>query len=329
MTMSRSLFRDTAPALLLGLLFFSCAQKEEPPAPAVPAETVAPEARVVATVDGDPITLAEFEERFSRAVTKPEPGVEKEVREDFLNRLIERKMMLREAQRRRIKIGPQEIGKRIEELRAENGKDVKETLSDLGIDFEKWKADVWEDMMIERLLARDVHRRVSVSASEVRRYYQANPQEFEKPEQVRVRQIVTATEDDAKKALALLQAGTDFAAVARKISTAPEAENGGDLGYFAMGDMPAEFNVVFGLQKGAYSGIVKSPYGFHIFKLENKRKAGKIGLEDASREIAERLRKEKEDQRYNAWLRELRSRTKFQVNYQLLAGPAPAAPPSR
>jgi parvulin-like peptidyl-prolyl isomerase len=173
-------------------------------------------------------------------------------------------------------------------------------------------------MMIERLIAREVNRRMSVSSSEVRRYYQENPQEFEKPEQVRVRQIVTATEEDALKVMALLQENTDFSALAREKSTAPEAENGGDLGYFAMGEMPAEFNVVFGLPKGEISGIVKSPYGFHIFKLVDKRKAGRIGLDEAYKEIAVKLRQEKEDKRYKAWLRELRSRTKFEVNYQTL-----------
>ncbi len=307
-----------ALALLPGLVFFACKKKidEKPEGPAPP---VLADVRVVATVDGDPITLAEFQERFARAGYKPEREAELEVKEEFLNRLIERKMMLREAQRRRIKIGLPEINARIATLQDEHGKDVKEQLAGLGIDFEKWKSDVWEDMMIERLLARDVNRRVSVPPSEVKRYYQANRQEFERPEQVRVRQIVVATEEEAKKVMAHLQAaGADFASVARQKSTAPEAEKGGDLGYFAMGEMPAEFNVVFSLPKGGMSRIVKSAYGFHIFKLEDRRKAGSISFDDAYKEIAEKLRKEKEDRLYKTWLKELRARTKFEVNYQAL-----------
>ena len=309
-----------APALFLGLIFFSCRKKEEPKpaAPAAEAPAVSADVRVVATVNGDPITLAEFLERFNRAGFKPEPEAELEVKEEFLNRLIERKMLLREAQRRRIKISLAEINKRIGSLLIDQGKDAKGVLASQGIDFEKWKNDVWEDMMIERLIARDVNRRMSVPSSEVRRYYQDNPQEFERPEQVRVRQIVTATEEEAQKAMALLQEKKDFGAVAREKSTAPEAENGGDLGFFAMGEIPAEFNVVFGLPKGEISGIVKSPYGFHIFKLEEKRRAGRIGLDEAYKEIAVKLRQEKEDKWYKAWLKELRSRTKFEVNYQTL-----------
>jgi peptidyl-prolyl cis-trans isomerase C len=303
-----------APALLLGLLFFSCKKKEE----TMTASPVSPNVRIVATVNGDPITLAEFEERFARAGLKPERDVELEVKKDFLNRLLERIMLLREAQRKRIKVGLPEVNQRIEDFRKQHGKEVKEDLAGLGIDFEKWKSDMWEDLMIERLRTREVYRKVSVSSAEVRRYYQANPQEFERPEQVRVRQIVTASEADAKKAQELLHSGKDFATVAKEKSTAPEAASGGDLGYFAMGDMPGEFNVVFGLPKGGVSDIVKSPYGYHIFKLLEKRRAGKISLEEAYKGIEEKLRRAKEDLRYKQLLKDVRSRTKFVVNYEAL-----------
>jgi peptidyl-prolyl cis-trans isomerase C len=171
--------------------------------------------------------------------------------------------------------------------------------------------------MIEKLIAREVGRGAHVSAADIRRYYQDNPQEFERPEQVRVRQIVVDTAAEAQKILEELQRDkADFASIARSRSTAPEAAEGGDLGYFAMGDMPGEFNVVFGLPKGGLSGVVKSPYGFHIFKLEERRKAGKLSLEAATPEITGKLDQRKQDERYKAWLKELRSRTKFVVNYQ-------------
>jgi len=312
----------SAPALLLGLLFLSCAKKnEEKPRTTAPA--VSADSRVVATVNGDPITLAEFQERFGRTGIKPERDAELELKAEFLNRLIERKMMLSEAQRKRIKVGLPELDKKIDGLRTEYGKDVKDILANQGVDFEKWKSDLWEEVMIERLVALEVNSRIIVALSEVRRYYQENAQEFEKPEQVRVRQIVVATDQEARKMLELLQAGTDFSTLARENSTAPEAERGGDLGYFAMGEMPSEFNVVFGLPLGGISGIVKSPYGFHIFKLETKRDAGRVSLDEVSRDIAEKLRRTKEDQRYKQWLTELRSRTKFEVNYQALEAGAP------
>jgi peptidyl-prolyl cis-trans isomerase C len=314
--LARALF-CTAPVILLGLLFFGCrARQEEAPKPKEPEPTIAPEVKVLATVNGDPITLAEFNERFQRAGFRPEKEAEIRVKQDFLSRLIERKMLVKEAQRRRLKVGVPEILKRIDAMQAEQGDDMKGALAGMGVDFEKFKSDVWETLMIEKLISLSLPRRAHASSGEVRRYYQENAQEFERPEQVRVRQIVVATEQEAQRLLDQVLAGADFAELARQRSTAPEAAEGGDLGYFAMGEMPGEFNVVFGLPKGGVSTVVKSAYGFHIFKLENKRRPGKVPIDEAWKDIAEKLEHRKQDERYQQFLRELRNRTTFVVNYE-------------
>ena len=316
--MNRRLILSVAPALFLGLFFFSCSQKDEKGG-AGTASSNLPDTTVVATVNGDPITLGEFTERFTRAGFKLDRTVDISIKEEFLNRLIERKMMLREAQRRRIKIGLPEINQRISALEHEHGKDLKSELSAQGIDYEKWKADIWENMMIEKLVGRDANRNVSVSSAEIRRYYQANQERFQRPDQVRVRQIVVSTEAEAVGLLEQLRGGADFVGLAKKRSTAPEAEAGGDLGYFARGEMPAEFNLVFGLRKGELSSVVKSPYGYHIFRLEDRKPAGMRSLDEVSEEISKVLLQEKQDVRFRQWLKELRSRTKFEINYQALA----------
>ncbi len=316
--MNQRLIRTVAPVLFLGLFFFSCSQKEEKGGPETASSNL-PDTTVVATVNGDPITLGEFIERFTRSGFKLDISVGLPIKEEFLNRLIERKMMLREAQRRRIKIGLPEINQRISALQNEHGKDLKTELAAQGIDFEKWKADIWENMMIEKLVGREVNRNVSVSAAEIRRSYQSNQDRFHRPDQVRVRQIVVSTEPEAVGILEQLRGGADFVALAKKKSTAPEASAGGDLGYFARGEMPAEFNLVFGLRKGELSSVVKSPYGFHIFRLEDRKPAGTRSLEEVSEEIGRALLQEKQDERFRQWFKELRSRTKFEVNYQALA----------
>lgn len=308
--------RYTAPAVVLGLLFFGCTgQSEKEGDSKGPGASPSKDLTVVATVNGDPITFGEFAERLSRAGFKG-PDVSFEVKKDFLNRLIEQKMLLKEAQRRRIKVGLPEINERIANLRSGQDKDLKDLLADQGIDFEKWKADIWENMMIEKLLSREVDRHVTVTPSEVRKYYNEHPDEFMRPEQVRARQIVVSSEGEAEKVLALLRQGADFASLARQKSTAPEAVNGGDLGFFAAGEMPQEFNEVFRLQIKGVSSVVKSPYGFHIFKLEERRPAGKRSLEEVYKEIEARLYQEKQEKRHGQWMNELRSRTRFEVNYE-------------
>lgn len=310
------LLKYSAPAFLLGLLLFGCPRQDKQSLKQNSASS--PDSTIVAAVNGDPITLGEFLERFNRAGFKPDPDTAFEIKKDFLNRLIEQKMLLKEAQRRRLKVGLPEINGRIAFLKKGQDKDVKDILHEQGIDFEKWKADIWESLMIEKLLSREIEHRVSVTQSEVRKYHRDNIDEFMKPEQVHVRQIVLSSEDEARKVLALLEAGADFSSMALQYSTAPEARNGGDLGFFAQGDMPADFNVVFNLPVKGISGVIKSPYGYHIFKLEERRPAGMRPLEEASAEIEDRLRREKQERYYQQWLKELRTRTKLEVNYKAL-----------
>ncbi len=316
------MYRILAPAICLGLLFFGCTKHETKKHPK-PDQQLSPDVRIVATVNGEPITLAEFQERFVRAgyrtdTTDPSPSP-LAVKEEFLNRLVERKMLVREAQRLRISVRLPAINERIAQLRRDNQENIKDVLASEGIDFEKWKTDIWEQLMVEHLIAREVNRKVSVSSAEVRRYYRDHPEEFQRPAEVHARQIVLASEEDAQAVLKLVQApGADFAAIARSRSTAPEAAEGGDLGWFAQGEMPPQFNVVFGLAKGGISGIVKSPYGYHIFKLVARREKHTVPLKEAYSTIAAKIRKKKEDARYTQWLTALRKRTKFVMNYDAL-----------
>jgi peptidyl-prolyl cis-trans isomerase C len=92
-------------------------------------------------------------------------------------------------------------------------------------------------------------------------------------EEVRARHILLANEDDAKAVLAQLKGGADFAALAKEKSKDPgSAENGGDLGYFTKEQMVPEFaEVAFKLDKGQLSDPVKTQFGWHIIKVEDKR----------------------------------------------------------
>ncbi|NIQ08622.1 MAG: foldase, partial [Gammaproteobacteria bacterium] len=79
-------------------------------------------------------------------------------------------------------------------------------------------------------------------------YYEANRKNFDRPAQVRARQIVVADEIEGQKVLDLLRQGEPFAEVAKEYSLSADAEDGGDLGFFARGEMPPEFDeVVFDL----------------------------------------------------------------------------------
>ena len=91
-------------------------------------------------------------------------------------------------------------------------------------------------------------------------------------EEVHARHILVPTEDEAKAILAQLKGGADFAALAKEKSKDPGAAEGGDLGYFTKDQMVPEFaEVAFKLDKGQLSDPVKTQFGWHIIKVEDKR----------------------------------------------------------
>jgi len=102
-------------------------------------------------------------------------------------------------------------------------------------------------------------------------------------EEIHARHILVASEEDAKKIEAeVRKPGADFAAIARTRSTGPGTEQGGDLGFFKKGDMVPEFaEAAFKLQPGQISAPVRSPFGWHVIKVEERRAAEAPSFEDS------------------------------------------------
>ena len=152
--------------------------------------------------------------------------------------------------------------------------------------------------------AEDLHQ-VAVNDEAVQRYYQEHSDVYSVPEQRRARHILfRAAEDEtaesragkkatAEKVLAQIKSGADFASLAKQFSEDSSKDKGGDLGFFGRGQMVAPFeDAVFSLQTGAVSGVIETPFGYHIIKLEEIRPA-------VTRSIAEvggAIRKELESQ---------------------------------
>jgi hypothetical protein len=142
-------------------------------------------------------------------------------------------------------------------------------------------------MRVEKYIS-GLIKNVSVTDEEVSEYYERNKTQFILPERVKVSQILLPTESAAVEAWEKLRAGSedDFRAAAKAQSIGPEAAEGGQMGVFQRGQLPAEMeSAVFSLQEEEISAIVKSSYGFHIFRLDKKFAAEQTSLEDASASI--------------------------------------------
>ena len=114
--------------------------------------------------------------------------------------------------------------------------------------------------------------KAAVSDEAEHKVYEEAIKQMASEEEVHARHILVPTEDEAKAILAQLKSGADFAALAKEKSKDPGAAEGGDLGYFTKEQMVPEFAAVaFKLDKGELSDPVKTQFGWHIIKVEDKR----------------------------------------------------------
>ena len=147
-------------------------------------------------------------------------------------------------------------------------------------EWRKIVSDLYWEVDLSQILIAPVKE---VTDTDVIDFYNANRHRILEPTKIRARQIlfkvaqdapdteVTRVTESIQKVLELARAGKDFAALAKKYSHAPDAEDGGDMGYFQPGEMLADVeNIVFNLDKGQVSDIVRTEYGIHFFKVEDK-----------------------------------------------------------
>lgn len=133
------------------------------------------------------------------------------------------------------------------------------------------------------------------SEAELVRYYQQHPEEFRTGDQVHTRQILMHDEKEAAAAVAELRKGAAFEEVSKKYSKAPNAARGGDIGFVGRGQLPKIFeDVIFSLKPGEFSSVIKTETNFfHIFKVDEVRKAGTVPFAIARPVIEQKLKEEK------------------------------------
>ena len=137
-------------------------------------------------------------------------------------------------------------------------------------DFKKRLAFARNRLLMDSLLATE--GKAATTDEAMKKVYDEAAKQITGEQEVRARHILVETEDEAKAIKAELDKGADFAELAKKKSKDPGASDGGDLGFFTKEQMVPEFSdVAFKLQPGQISDPVKSQFGWHIIKVEEKR----------------------------------------------------------
>lgn len=282
---------------------------------------------VLATIDGDSITSEEFSEAFKDIDTgmdsevKMGEGKVRELKKEILEQLIERKIFLQEANNIGIKVEDVEVRRVAEGVKADYPPgDFDKMLKEKGVSYADWEKRIREDIIIEKLHDRVLETQADVSEEETRRYYNEHIQEFSRKEEIRVRQVVVANEEESIRIRQALLSGADFGTLAKEKSLSPDRDKGGDLGFFSKGMMPKEFDVVFSLKIGEISSAIKTPYGYHIFKVEEKRQARRLAYKDVKSHVRDTLTQEKREELFRQWVEDLKKRFSIKINYELLYG---------
>jgi parvulin-like peptidyl-prolyl isomerase len=187
-----------------------------------------------------------------------------------------------------------------------------------GMSLEEWKVRLEEKLLAEKMMRSVLKYRGEIDEKEALQYYETHRPSFQLTPKVRARQIIVADGEEAIQILKRLKRGESFEKLAAKKSLGPEKLKGGDLGYFGQGERPAEFDHVFSMEVGTVSDVIKSPYGYHIFKLEEKIEAREIPFEEAKSGILQELRRKKAEEEYQRWLQGLKGKTEIKINKRWL-----------
>ncbi len=179
-----------------------------------------------------------------------------------LSQMVDRKLMVAAADKAKLGDDPM-VKKRVEEAR--------------------------ERAMQEAYVTREVEK--GMTEEKLRERYKKMVAENAGEEEIRARHILVQSEDEAKALIVELKAGKDFAELAKSKSTGPSANSGGDLGFFKKEDMVPEFTeAAFALKPGGYTEApVKSQFGWHVIKLEERRKAPPPEFEATKDELRQQV----------------------------------------
>jgi peptidyl-prolyl cis-trans isomerase C len=277
-------------------------QPKPPAAPAKPpAQAAQPALKdpVVATVNGQPIRLSELEVAQQSLPQQYRNMPLQAVFPALLDRIIDSKLVVQEGKKSKVTEDPA---------------------------FKKRMAFVEDQVLQDFWIQREIARQVT--ADKLQKRYEERLKQMPTEEEVHARHILVSTEDEAKALIAEIKKGTAFDKLAREKSTdkASGAE-GGDLGWFKKSDMVKEFaDAAFNLKKGELTEApVKTQFGYHVIKVEDRRKAPPPAFE----EMAEQLKEEMAREAVTAQLDQLRSGAKIEKFAMDGAKPdAPAAKPA-
>jgi peptidyl-prolyl cis-trans isomerase SurA len=248
---------------------------------------------------------------------------------DLLRGLIDQSLLVQRAKDDDINVEA-DVVKKLDDIRQQNHiatmEELEEKIDASGMDFEDYKTNIRNSLLTQEVIRKEVSSRVIIDHSDVVKYYQDHQDEFQRPEQVVLREIQVSTVDKSpdeipalqKKAQGLLdrvRAGDDFGQLAIHFSDGPTAKEGGELGTFQRDGSLAKTieDQVFKLERNGTTEVIQVKTGFEIIQVEQHYDAGLQPLDKVEDEITDKLFSAKVQPELRDYLKQLRQDSFVQV----------------
>ena len=236
-----------------------------------------------------------------------------------LNELVKNTLLTQEIAKNNITIDQNELDEILNQKREGYIEGALEkTLALEKISSDDWETSIKNMHLTKKLIQEDVNSKVSVSEKEMREYFDKSD-EFHKKEQVRALHIMVESEEEIREIQKeIRRKQKSFSSLAKEYSLGPEGVQGGDLGYFEAGQMPEEFDDVFKLKINKVSDIIRTPYGFHLFKVVDKVQERKMDFEESRSSIKKILLKDLQEKAFHEWFLKLKRNARIDIKYDIL-----------
>ncbi len=287
--------------------------------------------RVVAVVNDEVITQAEMDvflrpiyEQYGKEMSGEtlEKALQ-EIRRRILNQMIEDKLVYQEAVRTGIEVKDEEVDKEFAELKAkmEKPEELDQMLEREGLTLKALRERLKKQVMVRQLQDREIRSKVIVSPAEVEDFFKKNPNQFKIKERVRVRSLTIKkseeartkglTDEKAKQRIELLEQKIrlfrNFDQIVKDSSEDSHARQEGLGDWIERGSMIESIDeVIFKTSVGQLTGIVETPIGYHIFRIEAKEPEKIKTFEEAKDPIGGYLFRQKSDERFRDWMEEIK-----------------------
>jgi peptidyl-prolyl cis-trans isomerase SurA len=289
--------------------------------------------RIIAVVNNDAITMSDLLESMAvyRSENRQQSGgpTDDELRRESLNKLIDSRLQLQEAEREKITVEEAELTEefldRIKRYGVTTEEEFEKLIRPQGVTIESIKKRLRDNLKMSKLIRRKVMLRISVTEDEINQYLEENRGKLETSLSYHARHILITPEGSTDSAweaarikAALLRAqlsdGADFAELARQYSKDASAKDGGDLGTLKRGELAQDVEAaILALKVGQMSEPFRSALGYHVFRLESKEGLEGEGLARIRQQIRDILFRQKYETRQEIWLKEIKQRAIIEV----------------